>query len=418
MKRSNWSTSVLCTAGLTLAMMLHGCDSTPTTPPVVAADADSLAMSPDSARVAVGAAYRFTVAAYDSLGRVITANLRFASSNSAVFTVDASGRVRGESEGTGRLTVTSGAARDSAVVFVTAAERGWFVQSSGVTGVALHGVFFRPGASKGWVVGDNGRILHTLDGGAEWNLQTSGRSEALNAVWFTSDVEGWVVGNNGTVLHTTNSGTNWARLLTVPAGEPLNDVQFANRDTGWVVGANGVILRTENRGGSWQRVTPSIFNLHGVSFAGASNGWAVGDNGVILGTHDGGRRWYTVQPAVTSAVLRGVWRASVARANAVGAVGVVPRTIAAADSAIWLLANAGASYDLYGVCFPTAAVGFAVGANAGGAVLRSGDGGSSWQPQPANSAFRLEDVFFVDTQRGWAVGANGTIVHTVTGGQP
>ena len=43
---------------------------------------------------------------------------------------------------------------------------------------------------------------------------------------------------------------------------------------------------------------------------------------------------------------------------------------------------------------------------------------SSWQPQPANSAFRLEDVFFVDTQRGWAVGANGTIVHTVTGGQP
>ena len=131
-----------------------------------------------------------------------------------------------------------------------------------------------------------------------------------------------------------------------------------------------------------------------------------------------GQRWYTVQPAVTAAGLRGVWRASVARANAVGAAGVVPRTVAVADTGSWSLANAGASFDLYGVCFPTPAVGFAVGSNAGGAVLNSVDGGASWQPQLANSAFRLEDVFFVDAQRGWAVGANGTIVHTVTGGQP
>ena len=418
MKRSNWMLCVSCACGMTLALMLFGCDSTSTTSPPVTANADSIAVSPDSARVAVGAAFRFTVAAYDSLGRAISANLEFASGNPSVFTVDATGRVLGESEGIAWMIVTSGAARDSAVVTVTPAVRGWYAQPSGVTGVVLHGVFFRPGGSLGWAVGDGGRILRTLDGGAAWTIQTSGASASLNAAWFTSDLEGWVVGNSGTVLHTTNAGSTWTRLLNTGASEHLYDVQFAHRDTGWAVGANGVILRTVNRGSSWQRVSPTLFDLHAVSFAGGNNGWAVGDNGVILGTHTGGQRWYTVQPAVTAAGLRGVWRASVARANAVGAAGVVPRTVAVADTGSWSLANAGASFDLYGVCFPTPAVGFAVGSNAGGAVLNSVDGGASWQPQLVNSAFRLEDVFFVDAQRGWAVGANGTIVHTVTGGQP
>ncbi len=418
MKRSNWMTGACFAAAATLAFSLFGCDSTsPTSPPVVA-EADSLMVSPDSARVAVGAAFRFSVVAYDSLGRVVVAGLQFTSQNPAVFTVDATGRVLGESEGIAWMIVTSGAARDSAVVTVTPAVRGWYAQSSGVTGVVLHGVHFRPGGSRGWAVGDGGRILRTLDGGAAWTIQTSGASASLNAAWFTSDLEGWVVGNSGTVLHTTNAGGTWTRLLNTGASEHLYDVQFAHRDTGWAVGANGLILRTVNRGGSWQRVSPTLFDLHGVSFAGGNHGWAVGDNGVILGTHDGGQKWYTVLPTVTGAGLRSVWRASVARANAVGAAGVVPRTVASADTASWLLANAGASFDLYGVCFPTPAVGFAVGSNAGGAVLNSVDGGASWQPQLANSAFRLEDVFFVDAQRGWAVGANGTIVHTVTGGQP
>ena len=415
MKRSMWMTCV-CAAGLTLTM-IFGCDSTSTTSPPLPADADSLALSPDTARVAVVASFRFSVAAYDSNGAAITANLDFDSGNTSVFTVDATGRVFGVGEGVAWLLVTSGTARDSAVVIVTPAVRGWYAQTSGVTGVALHGVYFRPGGSRGWAVGDGGRILRTLDGGAEWSLQSSGASTALNAVWFTSDTEGWAVGNNGTVLHTTNSGGSWTRLLSAGASEHLNDVHFAHRDTGWVVGADGVILRTANRGVSWQRVTPSAFDLHGVSFVGR-DGWAVGDNGVILGTHDGGLRWYTVQPAVTGTRLRAVWRASVARANAAGASGVVPRTVAAADTASWLLTNAGAGFDLYGVCFPVPAVGYAVGSNAGGAVLRSDDNGTTWIPQLANSAFRLEDVFFVDVQRGWAVGANGTIVHTVTGGQP
>src|SRR5205085_2934123 len=104
-------------------------------------------------------------------------------------------------------------------------------------------------------------------------------------------------------------------------------------------------------------------------------------------------------------------------ALAVGDQGVAPVTTVGPDSTSWLLMNAGAANQLEGVCVPTSLVGYAVGWNGAGLVLRSDDGGTSWLPQISNSQFRLNDVFFVDDQRGWAVGDGGTILHTGTGGQ-
>ncbi len=46
------------------------------------------------------------------------------------------------------------------------------------------------------------------------------------------------------------------------------------------------------------------------------------------------------------------------------------------------------------------------------------NGGTSWSPQASGTGFQLNGVTFVDGQRGWAVGNNGTILHTVTAGAP
>ena len=51
-----------------------------------------------------------------------------------------------------------------------------------------------------------------------------------------------------------------------------------------------------------------------------------------------------------------------------------------------------------------------------GAVVRTDDVGATWQAQTPRSQFKLNDVFFVDRLRGWAVGDNGTIRHTARGG--
>ena len=242
---------------------------------------------------------------------------------------------------------------------------------------------------------------------------------ALNSVWFANDTSGWAAGTSGTVLHTSDRGDTWLRQTT-NSNDELKDVFFTADSIGWAVGANGVILHTSDGGKIWRLLRPTSFTLEGVSFADTSNGWAVGSGGLILGTHNGGKAWFIVQPAIGApGALKAVWRRSLVLAYAAGDQGATPRTVPPPpDSIHWELRNAGGANQLESVCFPSDSTGFVVGYNGVGAVLRSDDGGKNWQSQTSNSQSRLNDVYFVDRQRGWAVGQNGTIIHTGTGGLP
>jgi len=54
------------------------------------------------------------------------------------------------------------------------------------------------------LVGDT--ILKTTDGGTNWNNQTSGITNRLNAVYFVDDTAGWAVGAGGIILRTITGG--------------------------------------------------------------------------------------------------------------------------------------------------------------------------------------------------------------------
>jgi photosystem II stability/assembly factor-like uncharacterized protein len=70
--------------------------------------------------------------------------------------------------------------------------------------------------------------------------------------------------------------------------------------------------------------------------------------------------------------------------------------------------------DLYGVAAHGDRV-WAVGY--WGSVLRSGDGGSTWEVAPTPVRETLFDVSFADARHGWASGENGTILRSVDGGR-
>jgi len=63
-----------------------------------------------------------------------------------------------------------------------------------------------PYQTEGTIVGEEGVILRTADGGLSWEEQTSGTTNALSSVYFVDALNGWSVGNNGAILHTTNGG--------------------------------------------------------------------------------------------------------------------------------------------------------------------------------------------------------------------
>src|SRR5258708_25209637 len=75
---------------------------------------------------------------------------------------------------------------------------------------------------EGWAVGDDGAIWHSIDGGMNWEPQTSGMRGSLRAVHFLTPYTGWIVGrvelpggnSRGIVLATTDGGVEWDLIST------------------------------------------------------------------------------------------------------------------------------------------------------------------------------------------------------------
>ena len=389
------------------------CNATRSVTPIILPPLSAVVVTPATDTLRVGDIVQFTAVAYDTLAQPVAgAGFAWSSGNTAVFTVNPTGRVTAVSEGVDTLFAQTGGRTGIAIVFVFR-DTGWVTQTS-TTGRNLNGVFFLPDGQSGWAVGSGGVIVHTSDAGAHWSTQVSNTSNNLNGVWFTNATDGWAVGSLGTVLRTIDAGATWVRL-TVSSSDNLMDVCFADADTGFAVGSSGAVLRTID-GVAWQKTSITGTVLQSVSFAGPRNGWIVGDGGKIFGTTDSGIGWTLVQPAITTTNLNAVWRRSAESAWAVGDQGVAPLTTGTSAAYGWTLGSAGAVYTLEGVCFPDPMIGYAVGASGAGAILRTDDGGSTWQAQAAHASRTLNDVYFVDALRGWAVGDGGIIVHTSLGG--
>jgi photosystem II stability/assembly factor-like uncharacterized protein len=404
--------AALVTASLLAA---SGCGTSvlvvPVLPPL-----SSVTLTPETDTLLVGEQRQFVAAAADTDSVAVPgATFSWSSSDVSVFQVSRTGRVTAMGEGIARLVAAAGGKADTAIVVVLY-QAGWYQQAS-ATANDLNGVFFQPDGRFGVAVGDAGTVVRTVDAGRSWFNEPSSTAFNLNDVWFTTAETGFAVGNGGTVMRTRNGGATWTRLTGVPAAENLMGVCFADTSRGWAVGANGVIVRTTNGGASWTRSNPTAQQLNSVSFSDALEGWAVGDGGVILGTHDGGASWYIVQPSLTALPLRSVWRSSATRAWAGGAQGANPFTVATPDSLQWVLGTFGALNHVNGLQLPDGVTGYAVGTNGQGLVLKTPDGGTSWLPQVSNTAQTLHDVWFVDSRRGWAVGATGRIIHTANGGE-
>jgi photosystem II stability/assembly factor-like uncharacterized protein len=78
-----------------------------------------------------------------------------------------------------------------------------------IFGAHLHGVWLRDD-SQVWVVGDEGTILHSNDGGQTWQRRASGTKVPLQLL-YGSGGDLWTVGPRGTILCSTDDGQTWSQ---------------------------------------------------------------------------------------------------------------------------------------------------------------------------------------------------------------
>lgn len=95
----------------------------------------------------------------------------------------------------------------------------WYAVPSG-TSQNLSGVAFLD-LNHGFAVGAGGTLLESVDGGRSWTARDSGTTEDLHSIAFTSSMHhqvGYIVGDNGTVLFSHDGGgKRWEdRSLEIP----------------------------------------------------------------------------------------------------------------------------------------------------------------------------------------------------------
>lgn len=308
------------------------------------------------------------------------------------------------------------------------------------------------------VVGYNGRILRTEDGGKSWQeifsdpeKRTRPSEYTLNQVEFVGE-HGWAVGHHGTILHSRDGGKTWAKQQ-VDTEKIIFSVSFVDPLHGRAGGDESTFLSTENGGETWnvQRIDVSEIGLseetrlavpdviyYSIDFVDAQNGWMVGEFGNIRHTTDGGKTWDAQHgslldelvakgkaPARDVMLMGAFFRVHFTDLNngmAVGASGAIAVTDNGGKTWRWISREGDNKevpplhiYDFA----PASQNGMVSAVGASGTVLTSKNAGANWQP--AKVLFGvftwINGLAFGDQGKGVLVGGRGIVLRTEDAGQ-
>ena len=160
--------------------------------------------------------------------------------------------------------------------------------------------------------------------------------------------------------------------------ENLNKVFFTSNNVGFVVGDNGTILKTTNSGNNWKQInsttTESLTSLY---FVNDRIGFIVGKNGVLLKSTDSGDTWQEI--------------------------------------------NTGLSVNFETIAMLDEDIGFIGGFGAGYGIIKTTDGGASWNAAnlPAYGViggWEIIDIKFPSKDVGFATHPRGVLKASIDNG--
>lgn len=297
------------------------------------------------------------------------------------------------------------------------AQAGWSVVKTGEPEDFIT-VFFKD-SKNGFVAGDNGKFLYTIDGGKNWQTQFVYTDDDINEIYFRNDDKGYIVAGKKLFV-TADGGLTWKEEViqnsaNIVSGTPeFLSIRFANKNRGIIVGSvlnnagrviDSLIMRTEDGAKTWSRIAIPFKNeLYHLDFVTDLHGWIVGNMGLILVTEDGGITWQTQQSGTKKALYNVDFRDR-RDGFAVGADGTILRTENGGQT--WQTVRTSFPNTFLRVHFASDNEGWVAGHS--GTVLRTSDKGKSWVKQESNTDKSLYGLF-MDKKFGWAVGAEGTIL--------
>jgi photosystem II stability/assembly factor-like uncharacterized protein len=224
-----------------------------------------------------------------------------------------------------------------------------------------------------------------------WTSQPSGVNSRLRGISAVNDRVVWASGSASTVLRTTDGGTTWQKFSVTSEQLDFRDIDAMDAKVAYVLsignGAASRIYKTVDGGSSWSlqfKNDDAKAFYDAMTFWDANHGLVIGDaiegQFCILITTNGGRDWVRVPATSLPAAL--------------------PNEGAFAAS--------GSNIAMFGKTHAW----IGTGAAAKSRVLRTADGGRSWNvsetPLKANQSTGMFSIAFRDKKHGVVVGGDYT----------
>ena len=152
--------------------------------------------------------------------------------------------------------------------------------------------------TEGWIVGDLGKVLHTVDGGDHWIDVPAGINTTLRAVFFSDETTGYI-GGDGNILRTRDGGFSWTKTTT---DFDIYDIYFdpVLKNKGYAVGSKGIILSTNDYGNTWSSTTSGNQTMNRIAFNLPNKGWVTGS---VFTTGSGS--WANYNDSTTLPIIEG-----------------------------------------------------------------------------------------------------------------
>jgi len=235
---------------------------------------------------------------------------------------------------------------------------------------------------------------HLMD--VSFSEDTYGRlgSRPAREVTPSNGSSGWAVGQHGTILRSEDSGKSWAYQRSNTRSD-LMGVFAISPEKGCAVGSSGTILLTGDGGQDWKKVESGVAcQYNAVTFISPVKGFIIGEFSSILHTQDGGANWTLIY-------------------------GGEPEEIdfSKIEEGEILDENFGMEEEVYtlnSIYFLNNTLGWIAGEY--GTILKTTDGGKTWQKQRSGTENSLSGIEFLNKGLGFAVGLDGIILKSTDGG--
>ena len=248
----------------------------------------------------------------------------------------------------------------------------------------------------GWIVGWAGNILRKSPGNDVWEQLSEGTRNSLNDVFFIDENNGWCVGTFGCILHTSNGGEAWIKQNS-PVDSVLFKVKFLNNLEGWIAGYY-VVLYTKDGGNNWEVRNDHKRWFVDVDFFDDKTGLLIERFGNVYRTTNGGEEWEIVNeqplPRLTSLAIVNENEAWIGGWKGLGHTADKGATIQRYDVPnISLVRN---------IQFVDNSTGFIT--NDFGMLQRTTDGGWNWSEIPRGNGLEVGPIqafYMLDHNNGW-----------------